>query len=91
MRHVEFHSKRSLSEIETWLTDQIATKARADRRLIDPQQPFSSFGIDSVRAVSLVGEMEEWIGRELSPTLLYDYPTIDTLAKHLANEVSQLF
>ena len=31
-------------------------------------------------------ELEEWLGRKLTPTLVYDYPTIDALARFLAGE-----
>jgi acyl transferase domain-containing protein len=31
-----------------------------------------------------MGELEAWLGRRLDPTLLYEYPTIDALARHLA-------
>ena len=74
----------SRAEIEAWLIDRIARKVPMDRRKIDPRQPFNSFGIDSVTAASLTGDMEEWMGRELSPTLMYDYPSINELGKHLA-------
>jgi acyl carrier protein len=32
------------------------------------------------------GDLEDWVGRKIDPTLLYDYPTIETLAQHLAEE-----
>ncbi len=34
----------------------------------------------------MTGDLEDWLGCELDPTLLYDYPTIDALAWHLAEE-----
>ncbi len=36
--------------------------------------------------MTLAGELEGWLGRSLSPTLVYDHPTIETLARHLAGE-----
>ncbi len=35
-------------------------------------------------AVSLSGDLEDYLSRRLSPTLLYQYPTINKLAEHLA-------
>jgi acyl carrier protein len=55
-----------------------------ERAEIDIGAPFSAFGLDSLKAVSLAGELETWLGRSLPPTLLWDYPTIDALATHLA-------
>jgi len=76
----------SASIIEGWLTTQIAGCLKIDRNQIDAQAPFSSYGLDSVTAVSLSGELEEWLDRRLSPTLIYDYPTVAQLAQHLATE-----
>jgi hypothetical protein len=39
-----------------------------------------------MQAVALSGKLEEWLGRRLSPTLIYNYPTIAALANHLAGE-----
>jgi acyl carrier protein len=74
-------------EIEAWLISKIAQKVSINPRRVERHQPFSSFGIDSIAAVSLVGDMEEWTGCRLSPTLMYDYPNIEALASHLATEL----
>jgi len=39
-----------------------------------------------VQVARLSGDLEAWLGRELSPSLIYDYPTIESLARHLAEE-----
>src|SRR5262249_29631050 len=52
---------------------------------IDPRQPFASYGIDSVRAVVLSGELERRIGCRLSPTIAIEYPTVEMLARHIAD------
>ena len=39
-----------------------------------------------MQAVGLAGELEDWLGRPLSPTLVYEHPTIEALARHLAGE-----
>jgi acyl carrier protein len=38
-------------------------------------------------AIGLTGDLEDWLGTRLDPTLLYDYPTVAALAKHLAIEL----
>ena len=50
-------------------------------------QAFSQYGLDSARAVCLAEEMEQWLGRRLSPVMVWDYPTIEALAQHLASEM----
>ncbi|HWE36277.1 MAG TPA: beta-ketoacyl synthase N-terminal-like domain-containing protein, partial [Isosphaeraceae bacterium] len=55
---------------------------------IDHRATFSSFGLGSLQAVSLAGDLESWLGRPLSATLAYEHPTIESLAQHLAGESS---
>jgi acyl carrier protein len=34
----------------------------------------------------MTGDLEDWVERKIDPTLLYDYPTIEALSQHLAEE-----
>ncbi len=73
--------------IQRWLATKISQQVGIAPNEIDIKQPFNSYGIDSVTAVSLSGELAEWLGQPLSPTLIYDYPTIEALAKSLTNKI----
>ena len=53
-------------------------------REIDVREPFASYGLGSSEMVGLSGELAEWLGRQISPALPYEYPTVETLARHLA-------
>ena len=79
------HARRT-EEIETWLVTQFAAKVGRAPHDIDTRQPFTYYGLDSLQAVSLAGELETWLGRSLPATLAWDYPTIASLARHLAGE-----
>ena len=72
--------------IQSWLVTQIAERLRVNPRNVDIQAPFARYGMDSIQAVNLAADLESWLGREFSPTLAYDYPTIDALARYLAGE-----
>ncbi len=71
-------------QIETWLVKAIARSLRIPPDQIDPQRPFADFGIDSVAAVELSGDLEDFLGKQVAPTVVWDYPTIALLAAHLA-------
>jgi acyl transferase domain-containing protein/acyl-CoA synthetase (AMP-forming)/AMP-acid ligase II/acyl carrier protein len=73
--------------IATWLTEQLARRLHLDARQLDPREPFSRYGLDSLTAVELSGALERWLGRRLPPTLIYDYPSIQALAAQLAATV----
>jgi amino acid adenylation domain-containing protein len=69
-----------------WLAAKVAHPLGVRPDDIDISAPLAGFGIGSLQAVRLAGELEEWLGRKLAPTLLYDYPTIDSLAGFLAGQ-----
>jgi acyl carrier protein len=70
--------------IRAWLTERIAVHLKIAVEEIDVRETFSSYGLDSPTAVGLSGELERWLGRPLLATLVWDYPTIELVAKHLA-------
>src|SRR6266571_5685427 len=72
--------------IQDWLVTQLSRVLEVEPQDIDIHEPFTNYGLTSVDAVGLSGDLEEWLGLSLSPTLAYDYPTIETLARHLAGE-----
>ncbi len=76
----------SAEAIQSWLVTQIAERLKVNLRDVDVRTPFAHYGMDSVQAVSLSADLEEWLERELSPTLAYDYPTIEALARYLAGK-----
>jgi acyl carrier protein len=67
------------AHLRVWLIEKIADLAGLAADEVDLTAPFDSYGISSVQAVSLCGELEELLGIILNPTMLYQYPTIDTL------------
>ncbi|NOZ56398.1 MAG: AMP-binding protein, partial [Calditrichaeota bacterium] len=79
---------RSKAEIEAWLVEQLSKRLKVPIKQIDKREPFARYGLDSVQAIGLAGDLEAWLGRPLSPTLAYDYPNIDALAAYLAGEAA---
>lgn len=80
----KLHTVHGLSEIESWLVRRVAEILDLDPGQIDPSEPFATYGLDSVHAVSLAGEVEEWFGVPVEPTLVWDHPTIRDVARLLA-------
>ena len=78
-----------IQEIVDWLIRHIKEHTHIATRAIDIHAPFVQFGLNSLEVVDLSGELEEWLGRSLSPTILYDYPSIKALARHLAEGEKQ--
>ena len=74
----------SEKQIRERLVTEISDVMGIAAERVDSREPFAVYGIASVEAVHLVGKLESWLGLALDPTLLWDHPTIDALAKHLA-------
>jgi acyl carrier protein len=45
--------------------------------------PFTNYGLDSILLVTLVDELEEWLGASLDPTIFWEYPTVEILTDWL--------
>ncbi|MGE0605775.1 MAG: SDR family NAD(P)-dependent oxidoreductase [Pirellulales bacterium] len=71
-------------EIQEWLVARLAQQLAVPPETIDRSVPFEQFALDSKDAIGLSGELEDYLHRRLSPTLFYEYPTIESLSKYLA-------
>lgn len=74
------------AEIQAWMSSYLAQLLALEPDEVNVTIPFDRYGLDSSVAVGLTGDLEDWLDRKLDPTLLYDYPTIEALAQHLAEE-----
>ncbi len=81
---------RTATEIQDWFVNAISGITNTQPEDIDLTVPFESFGLDSVAAVGLTGELEDWLGCEVDPTAVYDYPTIEALSNHFAEQSTKL-
>ncbi|HYB36738.1 MAG TPA: SDR family NAD(P)-dependent oxidoreductase [Mycobacterium sp.] len=75
-----------VGEIAAWFVSQLSQELGLSPTEIDISRPFAFYGLDSVHAIRLTTALEAWLGREFSPTLAYEYPTIEILSQHLAGE-----
>jgi acyl carrier protein len=77
-------SKHQQDDIENWLSDLIGEILEIPPSKVDRTKRFDRYGLDSVAAVSVTAMLGKHLGRELDATAMYDYPTISTLSRHLA-------
>ncbi|MDJ0715613.1 MAG: beta-ketoacyl synthase N-terminal-like domain-containing protein [Prochloraceae cyanobacterium] len=83
------HSK-TVAEIEAWLANKIAELFELAPEQIDLKEPLAVYGLNSVKAVSIATQLEEWLGISVAPTIVYDYPTIQALADYLGQTTPAL-
>lgn len=76
--------QRTEEEIRNWLVTQVAAELAVAPSQVNVRVPLTQLGLDSMTAVMLSGDLEEWLGITLPPGLVSDYGTIEALARHLA-------
>ena len=75
---------QSALDIERFVTAWVGAELKLDPATIDPQRSFFDYGVDSVTTVMLVVALEEWLGREIYPEMVYDFPVIRAFCRQLA-------
>jgi acyl carrier protein len=57
-------------------------------RTVDPTGGFFKLGMDSMMTVELRRRLEAALDLSLPPTIAFEYPTVESLARHLAGEIA---
>ena len=83
--------QRTGEEIQDWLISRLAEALGMPADEVDVRVPFADHGLDSRTAVKLSGDLEQWLGLELPPTLVWDYPMINRMVSFLEAESAAKF
>jgi acyl carrier protein len=83
----EVTAHQTTDSIAAWLVKWIANELKTEIATINPQKSFVHYGLDSVTTIVLISDLEVWLDLSLSPALTWNYPVINTLAAHLAEEL----
>ncbi len=75
--------------IADWLVAEVSQRFGIEPASIDAEQPLVRYGLDSIAALELVAALEDWLGCALSLTLMWDYPTIGAIARHVAAHLAE--
>lgn len=76
---------RTESDICAWCLNYLATTLESPPAELRPEAKFSHLGLDSGSMVTFLVALEEWLGRELDPEIMFEFPSVAALAKHLAS------
>lgn len=79
----------TVAEIQAWIVSYLAKLMEISPEEVDATAPFDRYGLDSAAVVGMTGDLEEWLGCDLDPTLPYDYPTIEAMSRHLAETLAK--
>jgi acyl carrier protein len=69
-----------------WLINRLSLYLQRGESEIAVNVPFAEYGLDSVAALSLFGDIEDEFGLYLEPTVAWDHPTVAALASFLVEQ-----
>jgi acyl carrier protein len=77
------NTNAQLTTVQNWLIDKLAEQLSLDAKTINISESLTRYGLDSIDAVTMVGDLEDWLDLELPSTLFWDYPTIEKSSQYL--------
>jgi phthiocerol/phenolphthiocerol synthesis type-I polyketide synthase A len=83
----EMPAEDVVDQLQAGLRGILARELHMPETELELDRPFAELGMNSVMAMSVRRDTEQFVGIELSATMLFNYPTIVALAEHLAKKV----
>jgi len=78
----------SPQDIQAWLVAQVSALTGIPPESLDPREPVSHSGLDSVTLVTLSADLENWLGYRFQDNPFEDHPTIEGLSRFLAEQIA---
>ena len=72
-------------QLRLWFVQKVSEESGLERSMIYDREPFSRYGLTSMQAVTITGDLERMLGRRISPTLLWENPTIEAAVRVLTS------
>jgi len=69
--------------VQDWLKKHLAEQLSLEADDVQVTEQLSRYGLDSIDAVTLVGDLEDYLDLELPSTLFWEYSTIQQAATYL--------
>ncbi|WP_055550579.1 non-ribosomal peptide synthetase, partial [Streptomyces kanamyceticus] len=86
-----FGGAAATGPVEDALRNLLAERLGRDTQSIPVSAGYYELGLESVQVLSLVEALQDIVGQELAPTLLFEYTTVRDLAAHLADRFPGVF
>ncbi|WP_434047936.1 MULTISPECIES: amino acid adenylation domain-containing protein [Sorangium] len=76
-------ARSALGRIEAEIRAKVARFLEMDPEKLGLSVPFTDYGIDSISAMALVNEVNKEYDLALSPAVLFEFSSVESLARHL--------
>ncbi len=71
--------------LRTWIRAALARALGLSVTKIDDEQDFDAYGLPSLEAVMLTGDLEDLLGRPVDAEAALEHASVARLARHLAS------
>jgi acyl carrier protein len=75
-------------EVQDWLAEQIAQQLGLDADEVSLTTSFNAYGLESVQAMAIAASGKQRYGIEISPLVIWNYPTIATLSDYIVQTLA---
>ncbi|MDH6580234.1 acyl carrier protein [Kitasatospora sp. MAP5-34] len=79
----------STTEIRDWLRERVAFYLERPIEEIDSAARLVEYGLDSLYALTLCGDIEDEFDITVPPTLAWDFPSVNAIAEQLHDQISE--
>lgn len=76
--------------VRDWIVRWLTQRGGVEPDQIDLQQRFDAYGLDSLMAIRLIGDLEDACGVELTPMIAWEHPTIAATASLIAGQICKV-
>ena len=88
-KFIENNLTYTADRIQNLIRDRLAKRSNIDVNSIEGHRAFVEYGVDSVMAVELVQDLQECLQHPLEATLLWNFPTIESLSEYIVQTIQQ--
>jgi phthiocerol/phenolphthiocerol synthesis type-I polyketide synthase D len=72
------------SDVENWIVTYVAKLLEVAQESLDVDEALVNLGLSSRQALMLTAGLEEFLDKPVDPALVWEFPTIRQLARHLS-------
>jgi acyl carrier protein len=78
---------RLLDTVQAWMVVRLSEELNLRPAEIDIREPLLNYGLNSLLAFALTGELADLIGREIPATIFWDFPTLEAISIYVGNVI----
>jgi len=88
MKRIEnFQDAEAKRQLSSWLVKKLSTINDLNESEIRLDKPVANYGLDSLHALAIAGELEDMLDVEIPSTMLWEYPTIEKMTLFLYDQL----